>query len=200
MSAKLRRIAVGLLALVCLLGATNRSTFAQDYQLDGAHSSLVFGVDHLGLATVFGRFNKVSGQYRFDPEQAAASQFKVEIEVDSVDTNNVQRDEHLKSPDFFDANQFPKIVFESTGVTSEQDANGKTVLNVRGKMTLHGVTRDVTLPIRYNGSGKGPAGNDRTGFTTTFQIKRSEYGMKNMVPNIGDSIGITFSFEGVLQP
>lgn len=172
---------------------------AQQYALDNSHTSLIFGVNHLGFSTVFGRFNTVEGQFQFNKSQPDQSQFSVSIDTTSLDTNSKQRDEHLSSPDFFDVKQFPKMTFVSKSITSKTDAEGKITLMVTGSMTLHGTTKEVTIPLQYNGEGTGPYGNYRCGFTTTFQIKRSEYGMKNMVPNIGDTIAVTFSFEGIQQ-
>ena len=163
-----------------------------DYDLDPSHTSLVFSTSHFGYSYTFGRFNKLAGAFRFDKNNPSASAFTVEIDAASLDTNDKKRDEHLQSPDFFDVRQFPKIAFQTTSVT----ASGND-LKLTGKITLHGVTKEVTIPLKYLGEGNGPYGKYRCGFYSNFRIKRSEFGMKGMLEAIGDDINIIFSFEGV---
>lgn len=187
-------------ALVLLVGGLgNRPVMAQGYQLDNSHTSLIFGVSHLGYSYTYGRFNKLEGGFQYDKQKPESAAFEIKIDASSVDTNEPKRDEHLRSPDFFDVKQFPEIVFRSTAIESVKNVNGSQELMVAGEMTMHGVTRKLTLPVTVLGEGPGPYGNYRCGFTTSFRLKRSDFGMKNMVPNIGDTISITFSFEGIQQ-
>ena len=173
---------------------------AQNYVIDNSHTSIIFGVSHLGYSYTYGRFNQTRGNYMLDPANPAASQFQLLIDATSIDTNDQKRDEHLKGPDFFSVKQFPVISFQSTSVKVEKSPEGGEIYNISGKLTLHGVTRDVTLPVQKLGEGPGPRGNDyRSGFICKSQIKRSDYGMSNMVPHIGDEIAITVSFEGIRQ-
>ena len=171
---------------------------AETYVIDGAHTSIIFGVSHMGYSFTYGRFNKLSGGYLLDRENPAASQFQLTISAASLDTNNPKRDQHLKSPDFFNVKQFPVISFQSTGVTIEKTEKGE-IYNVTGNLTIHGVTQQVTLPLQKLGEGNGPAGKFRTGFHCETSIKRSEYGMTNMIPMVGDEIALTISFEGIRQ-
>ena len=122
----------------------------------------------------------------------SAGEFTFEIDVNSIDSNDAKRDEHLRGPDFFDAAKYPKMIFKSTKVS--QSPNG---LQITGDMTLHGVTKQIVLPVKYVGEGMGPFGKYRCGFYSQFVIKRSEFEMNNMLPNIGDEISVTFSFEGI---
>lgn len=171
---------------------------AETYVIDGSHTSIIFGVSHMGYSLTYGRFNKVSGGYVLDRENPAASQFQLAIDAASIDTNDQKRDEHLKGPDFFNVKQFPVISFQSKGIRVDQTDKGP-VYNITGDLTIHGVTRQVTLPTRKLEEGKGPAGKYRTGFLCQTSLKRSEYGMTNMIPMIGDEVAITVSFEGLRQ-
>ena len=184
------------IAVYCcvVLALSTQQSRAANYALDGSHTAVIFGISHLGFSHTYGRFNKVAGQFAFDKANPTASQFMVEIDAASIDSNDAKRDEHLRSPDFFDVRQFPTITFQSTGVSADGNQ-----LQVTGNMTMHGVTQQVALPLTYLGEGQGPYGNYRCGFATTFTLKRSDYGMKGMLPQIGDEVAITFSFEGIQQ-
>ena len=171
---------------------------AETYVIDGAHTSIIFGVSHMGYSFTYGRFNKLSGGYLLDRENPAASQFQLTISAASLDTNNPKRDQHLKSPDFFNVKEFPNISFQSKGVTIEKTEKGE-IYNIAGNLTIHGVTRQVTLPLQKLGEGNGPGGKYRTGFHCETSINRSEFGMTNMIPMVGDEIALTISFEGVRQ-
>ena len=124
----------------------------------------------------------------------AIGTFNLAIDAGSLDTNAKDRDEHLRGPEFFDVKQFPSITFQSTSV--EQDGAS---LNVTGNLTMHGVTRQVTLPMKKLGEGNGPFGKYRSGFMSQFQIKRSDFGMTGMVGPVGDEVALSVSFEGIRQ-
>ena len=168
------------------------TSHAADYDLDNSHTSLIFGVSHFGYSFTYGRFNTLAGGFSFDKENPVDSSFKFEIDTSSVDTNDAKRDEHLRGPDFFDAKQFPKITFESTSVREAGEG-----LEMVGNMTMHGVTKEVTIPFKYLGEGKGPYGKYRCGFSAQVMLQRGEFGMKAMTPMISDDVSITFSFEGI---
>ena len=175
-------------------GFLAQDVHAAAYAIDGSHTSVIFGVSHLGYSYTYGRFNKVAGAFAFDKNDPNARSFEVTIDAASIDSNDKKRDEHLSSPDFLDVRQFPTISFKTTKVSSTSDG-----LLLTGEMTMHGVTKELTIPLKYLGEGKGPYGNYRCGFVTHFNIKRSDFGMKGMIPHIGDEIAITFSFEGILN-
>ncbi len=127
------------IAVVCSLFVGQSVFGAETYVIDGAHTSIIFGVSHMGYSFTYGRFNEVRGGYVLDRENPAASQFQLTISAASLDTNQPKRDQHLKSPDFFNVKQFPVISFQSTGVTVEQTEKGE-IYNITGNLSMHGVT------------------------------------------------------------
>jgi polyisoprenoid-binding protein YceI len=120
--------------------------------------------------------------------------FDVTVKVDKLDTANAKRDQHLKSSDFFNAKQFPDIEFKSTGVKS----TGDKTFDVTGDLTLHGVTKSITVPMTFVGAATTPMGA-RAGFDATFTIKRSDYGMNFMPGMVGDDVTLMINLEGVKQ-
>ena len=170
----------------------------EGFVIDNSHTSVIFGVSHLGYSYTYGRFNTVKGGFNLDRANPGGSQFRILIDASSIDSNDAKRDEHLKGPDFFNVKQFPSITFESTGVSIEKAEKGE-FYNMTGNFTMHGQTRQVTLPVQKLGEGNGPYGKYRAGFLCQTKLKRSEYGMTNMIPNIGDEIAVTVSFEGIRQ-
>ena len=123
------------------------------------------------------------------------------IAADSIDTNNKDRDTRLKGPDFFDVTSFPDITFESTTVVLDNRPQQGIQYQVTGNLTLHGVTRQITLPIQLLGQGPGPDGKPHAGFLTQFNLKRSDFGMTKFLDNnmVGDAVSVTISFEGIQQ-
>gem|GEM_PF-130824 len=184
---------------VCLAFAPINAAQADQYQLEMSHTSIIFGISHFNYSFTYGRFNEAKGDFVWNNANPAASQFRVAINTASIDTNDPKRDGHLRSADFFNANQFHQITFLSTSVSpAPTDPTGKNY-NVTGNMTMHGVTRQVTLPMQKLGEGLGPYGKYRCGFFCSTKLKRSDFGMTNMIPKIGDEVAITISFEGVRQ-
>ena len=185
-----------LLGAVLMMGLRTGSANAQgkQYVIDGSHTSAVFSIQHLGISRTYGMFRKVGGQFSLDPKNAANSSFEVTIDVESIDTNDAKRDEHLKAADFFNTKQFPDIVFKATKVELTKEE-----LKLTGDFTMHGVTRKVTLPFKKGGEAVDPFGNSRIGFSGEFTLKRSDYGMKSLVGPVADEVAIEISFEGLLQ-
>ncbi|MBL9122105.1 MAG: YceI family protein [Planctomycetaceae bacterium] len=167
---------------------------ADTYALDPGHFGVNFKVSHLGLSWTYGRFNQAEGTFILDAANPARSSFSFVVKVDSLDTNSKQRDDHLRSPDFFNAKQFPKISFTSTAV---RPLNGG--YEVTGDLTLHGVTRPVTLQLLGGKTAEFPQGTTRTGFTTDLVLKRTAFGMDKMTDAIGDDVHVSISFEGTKQ-
>ncbi len=166
---------------------------AAGYSVDGVHSSVVFRIQHLGVSYFYGRFNSPRGTIAFDPENPTACSFEVELESAAVDTGNDKRDNHLRSPDFFSASEFPRISFKSTGVTRRTS----DTFEVAGALTLHGKTRPITIQLEQVGCGETPQGY-RCGFETTFTIKRSDYGMTYMQGGgLGDEVTLMVGLEAV---
>jgi polyisoprenoid-binding protein YceI len=147
-------------------------------------------------------FRQANAQFVLDRENPANTTFQMTIKADSIDTNNRDRDTHLKSPDFFDTASFPDITFESTSVVLDTRPDQPGInYQVTGNLTMHGVTRPVTLPMRLLGEGPSLDGKPHAGFLTQTELKRSEFGITKFVENntVGDAIGITVSFEGIKQ-
>jgi polyisoprenoid-binding protein YceI len=164
---------------------------AEDYTLDSAHTSVSFQASHIGLSMTHGRFNDVSGTFTVSAANPAASVFALSIKSASIDTGNAKRDEHLRSPDFLNAKQFPALSFKSTSVKGTREA-----LTVTGDLTLHGETKPVTFVLKGGKTAEFPKGVKRTGYSTDLTIKRSEFGMDKMLDAIGDDVKIAISFEG----
>lgn len=192
----IRKYFVLLLTASALCSTASAQT--ETFVLDNSHTSVIFGVKHFGCSYTYGRFNQVRGGFTLDRANPAASQFQLAIDVNSIDSNDPKRDEHLKGPDFFNVKQSPVITFQSTAIKVEKSEEGE-MYNMTGKLTIHGVTKEVTLPVKKIGEANGPYGNYRCGFLCQTNIKRSEYGMANMVDKIGDEVAITVSFEGIRQ-
>jgi polyisoprenoid-binding protein YceI len=168
---------------------------AAAYVVDPVHSSVIFRVHHFGAGYFYGRFDDVSGKVVLDDQDPAKSSVDVEIKAESIDTNNAKRDGHLRSPDFFNAKQFPTISFKSERVRK----SGEEGYEVEGKLTLHGETRPLAATFTRTGTGKGPDGKVRAGGETTFTVKRSDFGMKYMPEGIGDEVRLTVSLEAIAQ-
>jgi polyisoprenoid-binding protein YceI len=173
---------------------------AEKYTVDAVHTSVIFGISHMGFSYTYGRFNKVAGSYDLDEANPAASSFQLTIDAASIDTNDAKRDEHLRGADFLSTNEFPTLTFQSTGVTAEKNDKGETVYQVKGDLTMHGVKREVTLPLRLLKVGMSPMDNKKhSGFLCETRLLRSEFGMTNMIPGVGDEVAVTISFEGVVE-
>jgi polyisoprenoid-binding protein YceI len=163
---------------------------ADDYIVDGSHAAVNFKVSHLGLSWTYGRFNDLSGTFSIDPDPGKCN-FALTIKTESLDTANQKRDEHLRSPDFFNAKQFPTIVFKTSTVKAIKDG-----YEVTGDFTMHGVTKSITFPLVGGRKAEFPAGVHRTGFTAEMTLKRSAYGITKFAEAVGDDVHITVSFEG----
>jgi polyisoprenoid-binding protein YceI len=179
-------------SLVCALAVVCTAAAAEKYTADTVHSSLVFRVKHMNASYVWGRFNNLTGTFTLDEANPAASQFEFQVKADSVDTGNAKRDQHLKSPDFLNAVQFPSIAFKSQSV--KKSGNG---YEVTGDLTLHGVTKPISVQVAQVGSGTGPTGAAIAGIEATFSFKRSDFGMTKMVGPVSDDVLINLGIEGM---
>jgi polyisoprenoid-binding protein YceI len=189
-----RFLGLGLLTVFfAMVGAAAPARAADDYTIDPMHSGITFRISHLGLCWIQGRFNNYSGDFTIDPNDAGKCSFSLTIRVESIDTNNPQRDTHLRSPDFFNAKQFPAILFKSTSVKAIKDG-----YEVAGELTMHGVAKPVRLALVGGGKAEFPRGVQRTGYTTELIIKRSEFGVggEQFAKALGDDVHATISFEG----
>ncbi len=160
------------------------------YEIDKVHSNVIFSVDHLGYTKVLGRFNEFEGEVSIGQKK---STLKVEIKAASLDTNHVKRDDHLRSPDFFNVKQFPKILFKSE---SNSFSDGE---KLTGTLELLGVKKDVTFILEKGNEGKDPWGLYRVGYIATGTVKRSDFGMNFMQGGLGDEIKVSVFIEAVKQ-
>ena len=169
---------------------------AADFKLDPDHTMAVFVVNHLGYSNMIGRFNDVSGTFSFDPATPEQAKISMAIDTASVDTNHKRRDDHLRGPDFFNAQEFPEMTFESTKV----DVTGERTGKVTGDLTLLGVTKPVTLDVTFNKMEPHPLPPYNkvltAGFSVRGTIKRSDFGMTYFLPAVGDEIQLMLEVEG----
>jgi polyisoprenoid-binding protein YceI len=143
------------------------------WAVDTAHSSVDFSVRHMVISTVKGAFNNYSASIEADPKDLTTATIQFTVDLSSVDTRNTDRDNHLRSADFFDVEQNPNLTFQSTTVErSDEDE-----YTVTGDLTLHGVTRMESFKVVFEGSGLDPWGNEKVGFSAVGKLNRSDYGL-----------------------
>jgi polyisoprenoid-binding protein YceI len=191
------RFAASMFACAGLLGFAAPQVRAHsaekgDYRIDPVHSQAFFTVTHLGVGKFTGRLDGVKGEVSSDGA-GAGNKVKAEIDVGSVSTGFADRDKHLRSPDFFNAAQFPKMTFESGKVSLPGAGEG----SMEGNLTLHGVTRPVTFKLRHIGAGKDPWGGYRSGYVASTTLKRSDFDMKFMLGGISDEVEVLINIQAV---
>jgi polyisoprenoid-binding protein YceI len=184
----MRRTFLAAAALVLI--AVAAPARADDYTIDDVHSSVGFKIQHLGISSIQGRFNEISGTFTLDKDPAKSS-FSLSLKTDSVDTNNQNRDTHLKSPDFFNAKQYPTISFKSTSVKAVDGG-----YEVKGDLTMHGETKPISFTLK-GGKEVDFMGKKRTGFSTELTLKRFDFGMDKFKDALGDDVQVAVGFEGV---
>lgn len=169
------------------------------WEIDPAHSDVSFSVRHMMVSKVRGNFREFSGEI-VTADDPTRSSVTAEVSLASIDTNNAQRDEHIRGADFFDVARYPTMRFRSTGVR----ADGRDWV-VTGDLSLHGVTRPVELAVEVNGFGPDPFGGTRAGFSASTQISRSDFGVDIALPMDGggvvvsDKVTVTLEIEAVLK-
>jgi polyisoprenoid-binding protein YceI len=166
------------------------------FKIDPDHSSVAFSIRHF-VSNVPGRFKEFEGTIKYDKQNPAASAVQFTVQATSIDTDNKDRDNHLKSPDFFDVAKYPTLSFTSTSVAAK-DAN---TLQVTGDLTIHGVTKKVTIPVSVLGVVPAGKGGEKAGFETNFTVDRKDYGVQwNRALEgggsiLGDDVKVTVSVE-----
>lgn len=171
------------------------------YAIDPSHSRMGFTVRHLGFSKVRGAFEQFEGTMAFDPEDLETLEAEATIQADSVTTNDDKRDEHLRSADFFEVDEYPTIDFKSKAV---KDADGDTFTLV-GDFTLHGVTKTIELEGEFLGAGRDPFGNEKIALEAKTTINRKDFGLNwNAALETGgvlvsDKVDIVLEVQGVLQ-
>jgi polyisoprenoid-binding protein YceI len=164
--------------------------------IDVDHAGVRFSIRHFMIANVVGLFSKMSGVILFDPPDLTHLSVEAEVEVRSLTTGHAERDEHLLSPDYFEAASYPKILFKSTKVESIR----KTHFKITGQLTIKGITNPITLEADYFGPVKSPfSGKTCIGFSATGKINREDYGMKSNVPMEGGGLVVGREVEIALD-
>jgi len=196
------------LSLITLLFAS-LSVFAADgarvpaaekYDIDASHSGVVFGWNHFGFSNPTARFDKIEGSVLLDKADLTKSSISVSLPLEGLDTGVAKLDEVLKSPDFLDAAKYPTITFNSTKV----EKAGENGFKITGDLTVHGVTKPVTLDAKINKIGifeiPGKIKAQAAGFDATTVIKRSDFGVTKYVPAVSDEIPVRITLDAKQAP
>lgn len=170
---------------------------AADYIIDnkGAHASINFKIKHLGYSWLTGRFDKFGGKFSYDPANVSASNIEVNIDTRSVNSNHAKRDKHLRSDDFLDVSEFANAKFVSTSITKKADGQ----LDVTGTLTLHGVSKTITIDAHTIGEGKDPWGGYRAGFSGTTSIALADFAIKKNLGPASTHVQLELHIEGIKQ-
>jgi len=189
-------VLAALLVITGLLAAPNLAR-AEDYVIDSknAHAFIEFKIPHLGFGWVLGRFNSFEGTFSYDEKNPAASKTRVEIDTASIDSNNAKRDKHLRSNDFLDVDKYPTATFVSTSFKP----TGDNTATMTGELTLHGVTRPVTIEVTKGGAGDDPWGGYRRGFEGTTTLKLADYGITFDLGPASKEVDLHLLVEGIRQ-
>jgi len=185
--------------VLCLAALGARAAEAQaTFTVDPVHSSVAFKIRHL-VSKVSGAFREFSGTIVGDPKNPAGASIDFTIKAASIDTLNPDRDKHLNSPDFFDTAKFPEITFKSTKITPK----GGDKYDATGIFTMHGVSKEIVVPVTFGGLAKDPWGNERAGFSVALTLNRKDYGINfNKVLDaggmmLGDDVEVSIELEAV---
>lgn len=195
----MRKLVSASILALSLAFTTAASAAPATWSIDPGHSEVGFSIRHF-FSKVQGSFGKFSGSVVYDPQKPENSSVKADIDPSSIDTKNEKRDNHLRSEDFFDVTKFPTMAFVSTKVT----AAGENKLKVDGNLTMHGITKPVTMDVTFLGAGPSRAGEQRSGFEAVAKIDRKDFGIlwnKTLDQGgtmLGDDVDIHINVEGVI--
>lgn len=189
------KIAMTAFAVAAFASVLSTAATAADYVIDtkNAHASINFRIKHLGVSWIVGRFDKFSGTFSYDDKNPDASNVKIDIDTTSINTNHAERDKHLRAGDLLDTDMFPTATFQSTSVK----AAGPDKAAITGNLTLHGVTKEVTIDATRVGGGKDPWGGYRDGFTGTTTLKLADFGLMRDLGPFSKEVELTLDVEGV---
>lgn len=186
------------IAAALMTGALATSALAapMKFNIDPSHTAIGFAVNHFGFSDTRGRFEMFEGDLKLDMDKPENSSISMTIKTDSINTHWTKRDQHLRSPDFFNVKKFPTATFKSTKV----EKTGENTLKVMGNMTILGNTKPVTFDVKVNRVAPHPFAKKQTvGMIATTTIKRSNFGMSTYLPNIGDEVPITIDMEAISE-
>jgi polyisoprenoid-binding protein YceI len=192
----MRRTLAALSTIVAVLVGVTAGR-AADYTIDPTHSHILFLVDHLGFAKMVGLFSDFSGTVSFDPNNVTASKLSVKIKTASLQTQFAPRDKDLKGADWFNTTEFPEMTYVGTEFVKKDEHTG----TITGNLTLHGVTKPVTLDVTLNKIGQNPLDKiNSAGFSARGTLKRSDFGIKTFLGAIGDEVDLIIEIEAKQKP
>lgn len=165
---------------------------AAEYDIDATHSFVQFRIQHLGYSWMFGRFNGVSGNFKYDADKPAESTIDVVVDAATIDTNHAERDKHLRSADFLNVEKIPKATFKTTGFKG--DANGG---KLSGVLSVHGVDKPVEIDITKVGEGNDPWGGYRAGFHGNYTMTRKDFGLDYDLGPASTTVQLEIGIEGI---
>lgn len=188
------KLLAGILA-ASMLSLSSLSVQAADYVIDtkDAHAFIQFKIAHLGYSWLLGRFNSFSGEFSYDEGNPSATRINVDIDVASVDSNHAERDKHLRGEDFFDVKNYPKASFVSTGFKDLGDDKAE----LKGDLTLHGVTKPITIAVTHVGHGDDPWGGYRRGFQGETRLALADFDINFNLGPAAKEVELYLSFEGI---
>jgi polyisoprenoid-binding protein YceI len=191
---KLKQLSTGLIGLIMIAFST--SSLAENYLIDtkGAHASINFQIPHLGYSMLVGRFDDFGGSFVYDEKNPSASSIEVEIKTASINSNHAERDKHLRGSDFLDVDKHPTARFVSTSYT---ETNGKGEL--KGNLTLHGVTKPVTIEVNQIGAGADPWGGYRRGFEGRTSLTLADFNINYNLGPASKEVELVLHVEGIRQ-
>ncbi|HEX5367622.1 MAG TPA: YceI family protein [Acidimicrobiales bacterium] len=184
------------------MSTTAPPTATGTYTIDPNHSRIGFVARHAMITKVRGSFDQFTGSGYFDAENPSASHFELTIDAASIDTRNADRDQHLRSNDFFDMERYPQITFASTAV----EAAGDGTYRVTGDLTIKGITRPVTFDLSFEGAATDPFGNDRIGLEGSVVVDRKDWGLEWNAPLasggvlVGEKVTLEFEISAIKDP
>jgi polyisoprenoid-binding protein YceI len=177
-----------------------QSPAAEKYDIDASHSGVVFGWNHFGFSNPTARFDKIEGSVLLDKADLTKSSISVTLPLEGLDTRVAKLDEELRGPDFLDAAKYPTITFKSSKV----EKTGESGLRISGNLTVHGITKPVTLDAKVNKIGlfeiPGVIKAQAAGFDATTVIKRSDFGVTKYVPAVSDEISVRITLDAKQAP
>jgi polyisoprenoid-binding protein YceI len=190
----IKKLSLGLVGLMMI--AFSSSSIAENYVIDtkGAHASINFQIPHLGYSMLVGRFDDFSGSFVYDEKNPSASSIEVEIKTASINSNHAERDKHLRGSDFLDVSKYPTAKFVSTSYT---ETDGKGVL--KGDLTLHGVTKPVSIEVTQIGAGADPWGGFRRGFEGRTSLTLADFNINYNLGPASKAVELVLHVEGIRQ-
>ena len=165
---------------------------AADYDIDMSHAFIQFHISHLGYSVLNGRFNQFAGKFSWDQASPQSAVVEVVVDTASIDSNWAERDKHLRSADFLDVEQFPRATFKGTKYTGDA-GSGK----MQGTLTLHGVTKPLTLDVQFIGAGPDPWGGYRAGFKARTTLRRADFGITYDLGPTAETMEFDLFLEGI---